>query len=267
MKKKAALVLSGGVSLGLAHLGVVKVLQDAEYEFDAIYGVSAGSIVGAGIAAGMNTDEIYDAYINADFVGFGKDVSKMNTGLLRGERIRNYFNEVFENKTIDQLQVRFVAGATDFDRGEFITIEKGLVGDALRCSSGLPMIFEPFFHPEYNKYLADGGLTQNLPLKQAVVEYKGDTIIAVNVHSLDPLPKDFHKKKLWGLKKDVVKYLLHSFNIMMNSQWIDITDPRVQLIEPDLSQFNFLAIREKTMKEIIEKGEKSALEHLAKLEN
>jgi len=261
-KKKAALVLSGGSILGLAHLGVIEELQKAGYEFDAIYGVSAGAIVGAGLANGMSPKEIKAAFFSADFLSIAKDFSPLNTGLLKGRRLREYFNTLLDGKNIKDLPVPFKAGATDFDSGEYIQINIGNVADAMRASSSLPMIFEPHLHPDYGRYLADGGLTRNFIIRDALEEYAGDTIIGINVHPVHDLPKDFHKKKLWGWKKDMFTYLNHSFNIMVNAQWEEPTDPRVIIISPDLKEYKGFSIHKKNYEPIIEKGRLAAREFL-----
>ena len=160
------------------------------------------------------------------------------------------------------MPIKFRAGSTDFDSGEYTQINIGNVADAMRASSSLPMIFEPHLHPDYGKYLADGGLTRNLPLRDALDEYTGDEIIAVNVHPIHDLPTDFHKKKLWGWKKDMFTYLNHSFNIMVNAQWQESTDPRVTIISPELNEFKGFSIHKKNYEPIIEKGRDAAKKFL-----
>lgn len=261
MKKKAALVLSGGSVLGLAHLGALEVLEK-EYDFDAIYGVSAGALVGAGVASGMNTEEIKNIFLETNFLTLGKDISPLNTGLIRGRKLRAYLNKILENKNIEDLPVLFRAGATDFKSGSYVQIKLGNVADALRSSISLPMIFEPYLHPDYGKYLVDGGLTRNLPVKDAIDEYTGDTIIAINVNPVDDLPDDFHKKKLFGWRKEMATYLRHSFNIMMNAQWQEPSDPRVSFINPELSSFTGFSVHKKNYDPIMEAGRIAALEFL-----
>ncbi len=261
MKKKAALVLSGGSVLGLAHLGALELLEQ-EYEFDAVYGVSAGALVGAGVASGMSVSQITSIFLDTDFLKIGKDFSSLNTGLFRGQRLRDYLDTVLEHKNIQDLPVLFRAGATDFNSGTYVQLTIGNVADALRSSVSLPMIFEPYLHPDYGKYLVDGGLTRNLPLKDALDEYTGDTIIAINVNPVDTLPDDFHKKKLFGWKKDMATYLRHSFNIMMNAQWHGHDDPRVSFINPELSEFNGFSVHKKNYEPIIEAGRVAAKKFL-----
>ena len=256
-KKKAALVLSGGSVLGLAHLGVLEILEQ-EYKFDAVYGVSAGALVGAGVASGMNTNQIKDIFLDTNFLTLGKDFSPLNTGLLRGQKLRDYLNKILENKNIEDLPILFRAGATDFHSGKYIQMKFGNVADALRSSVSLPMVFEPYLHPDHGKYLVDGGLTRNLPIKDAVEEYTGDTIIAVNVNTVDDLPADFHKKKLFGWRKEMATYLTHSFNIMMNAQWQEQSDPRVSFINPELSSFNGFSIHKKNYEPIMQAGRAAA---------
>ena len=127
------------------------------------------------------------------------------------------------------------------------------------------MIFEPYHDKAQDRYLVDGGLTRNLPLQDAVSEYTGDTIIAVNVNALDVLPDKLHEKRFWGFKKDMMRYLNHSFSILMNSQWRDITDPRVSIITPNLMGYNGFSVAKKNYEPIVQSGRDAAVEFLKKV--
>lgn len=258
MSKKAALVLSGGSALGLAHIGAIEILEKHGYTFDAIYGVSAGSIVGACLAKGMNSREIYNAFQESDFMDLAQDFSLSNVGFIRGDKTQKFLNNFFEQKTIDELPVYLSIGATDFRTGEYIQITKGLVGDAVRSSISLPIIFDPFYHPEYKRQLSDGGLVRNLPLQEAVEQYKGDTIIAINVHALRELEEDFFKKKLFGWKKDIFKYLRHSYKIMVHSQISSVQDPRVKMIIPELQNVTAFTVSKTKLEQIVVAGRMAA---------
>lgn len=235
--KKAALVLSGGSALGLAHIGVVRELMNAGYEFDAIYGVSAGSIVGAALAYGLSPDEIEDTFFKTNFLKLGWDLSRVRSGLIRGVRISTYLDELFDNKYIEELSVPLSVGAVDFQTGEYVQLKKGNIASALRASFSLPIVFEAVLHKESGRYLVDGGLVQNLPLAEAVRDYKGERIIAINVHALTHYKDAMPKRSRFGFGIDLSSFLSHAYTIMINAQHKNISDPRVSMITPDLSRF------------------------------
>lgn len=256
MKQKAALVLSGGSAQGLSHIGVLKHLSK-HYEFDAIYGVSAGAIVGALLAHGWTPEQIEQQFFDANIIRLGLDPSKMDSGLIRGKRIRDYLDTLLDHKNIEDLSVPFSAGAVDFVNGEYTQITSGSIADALRASFSLPLIFEPYMHPAEQRHLVDGGLVQNLPLREAVKEYQGDTIIALNAYPLTEYKGDIPAQRSWGLKKSITPFLRHAFNIMIKAQHQDISDPRLVMIEPDLSSFSTSTLKAETHRQIIRAGEEA----------
>jgi len=262
MNKKAALVLSGGSILGLAHLGVIEELQEAGYKFDAIYGVSAGALVGAGLAHGMTTQEMKSNFLKMNLLKIGLDMSKRSAGIIQGSKFKEHFENLFRETKVQDLATPLTIGSTDFDTGNYVQIKKGLVSDAVRSSTSIPIVFEPFFHPLYKKHLADGSLTRNLPLKDAVTEYAGSEIIAINVQPVQKLPNDFYVQKKWSLKTDMVRYMEHSYNILINAQWRDNSDSRVHMITPDLEKFTTYSLQKKNYEPIIQAGRDAAMKFL-----
>lgn len=264
-EKQVALVLSGGSALGLAHIGVIQVLQEAGYSFDAIYGVSAGAIIGAALADGMSGEEIEEEFFNTNLVELGWDLSRVSAGLIRGGRIRNFFNEFFNARDIEELEIPLSIGATDFISGEYLALSTGNIADALRASISLPLIFEPYKHPDFDNHLVDGGLTNNLPIADAIENYPGEHIIAINVHPLYPYAERIKKRSVFGFKKDIQSILRHSFNIMMNAQTMHISDERISYIVPKLERFSMRSFKRSDQENLIEAGREAARELLKEL--
>ena len=261
-KKKAALVLSGGSALGLSHIGVIEELVHAGYEFDAIYGVSAGSIVGAAIAFGYSPQTIEKMFFETNFFKLGWDISRVRSGLIKGVRISHHLNTLFNNKNIEDLAVPFSAGAVDFQTGEYVQIKSGNIASALRASFSLPVVFEAVKHKATGCYLVDGGLVQNLPLREAVRDYRGDTIIAINVHALSQYKNSMPTRSRFGFGVDLTSFLSHTYAIMINAQHKNISDPRVSIIEPDLSGFGTGSYKRADHAGIIEAGRRAGREFL-----
>lgn len=257
--KKSALVLSGGAALGIAHIGVLKNLEKI-YQFDFIAGVSAGAIVGGGIACGKTPAEIWDAIEETSLFEIAFDISFKNSGFISGDKIHEILDEIYEGKTFEDLEIPFYVSATDFSSGDQIIISSGKIADAVRASMAVPVVFEPFFHSECQKFLVDGGLSQNFPVDLAIEKYKGAKIIGINVANLPPLPEDFGTKKFFGRNTDLLKSTQRTFKIFFKNQQKHFpNDPRVQIIEPDLSEFSSTTLSHRKFKKIIEAGENHKL--------
>lgn len=256
-KQKAALVLSGGGALGLAHVGVLKQIEK-NYEFDYLAGVSAGSLVAAGIACGLNAQQIEREIERTNLFSLAFDVSWKNTGLISGDAILDSLDEIYGGRTFADLNVPLHIGATDFSTGERVTLTEGRIADAVRASLAIPVIFEPYWHESSGRYLVDGGLSQNFPLDLAIEQYQGHKIIGVNVANLKPLPEDFNTQKFWGRNEDLFKNVQRTFRIFFQNQQIHFpSDERVQLIEPDLTEFSSATLSRRKFREIMEVGAQS----------
>jgi len=256
-KTNSALILSGGGALGLAHIGVLKNLEK-EYDFDFLAGVSAGAIVAAGVACGMNAKQIEYAIDQTDILNLAFDVSWKNTGIISGDNILASLDKIYGERTFEDLKVPLFIGATDFSTGERVIITEGRIADAVRASLAIPVVFEPYYHQESGRYLVDGGLSQNFPLDLAIDQYQGDKIIGINVANLKPLADDFHTDKFFGATKDLVGNLQRTFRIFFQNQQSHFpVDDRVQLIEPDLTAFSSATLSRSKFKQIMEVGEQT----------
>lgn len=130
--------------------------------------------------------------------------------------------------------------------------EIGKIADAVCASLSVPVLFEPYFHQETKRYLVDGGLTQNFPLDLAIEKYPDEKILGVNVANVKGLPTDFHTNKFFGRNKDLISNLQRTFKIFFQSQQPFTPDNRVEIIEPDLSQFSSATLSRKKFQEIMQ---------------
>jgi len=109
-----ALVLSGGSARGFAHIGVIRVLEQMGIEPDLIVGTSAGSIVGAGYAAGMTANQLQDAarrfdkslFMDIAFSNFGLPLIPNELGLIRGKRLQRFVDDLVAHRPIEALPRR-----------------------------------------------------------------------------------------------------------------------------------------------------------------
>ncbi len=176
------LALGGGAAFGIAHLGVLKVLEQNGIPIDMLAGCSQGSIIGVGYACGITTEEMIDIALK-----LGKrsnallavDLTFTKPGLLAGDRFINIFAPFLGRKsTFKDLVLPGKTVATDIRSGERIPIGSGSLTAAFRASASVPMVFAPIRIGD--NILVDGGVSDPVPAE--VVNAMGaDLCIAVNV--------------------------------------------------------------------------------------
>lgn len=176
-KEKVALVLGGGAARGFAHVGVIKVLEANGIVPDLIVGTSAGSLVGAMYASGLNGFELQRVALSVEESTFA-DWTLAGRGLIRGEAIAQFVNTQLKQTTIEKLPRGLAIVATDLRTGEPIVFQRGDTGTAVRASSAVPGIFNPVRIGD--REYVDGGLTH--PVPAAVARRLGaDVVIAVDI--------------------------------------------------------------------------------------
>jgi NTE family protein len=192
-RPKVALVLGGGGARGMAHIGILKVLEEEKVPVDMIVGTSVGALIGALYSADVPLDRIerMGETIRWNDLTNVSDSTLVNLliseHLLSTEKMEQYLGKNIGNKRFDELKIPFACVATDLVTGERVILKEGEVALAARASSTIPGMFDPV---EYrHRYLVDGGLFDNIPTD--VAELMGaDIIIAVAISS------DFSKNNL-----------------------------------------------------------------------
>lgn len=217
--QKVGLVLSGGGAKGLAHIGVLKAMEEHHIPVDYVVGTSMGSVVGALYASSYSPQEIEELVQNPDFQNWvsGKQLEdrKYNypsadptPGALRvGLRLVKH-DSVFKAQVtptlINDVNLNFMLARTlapaaaraeyNFDRlfipfrclaADVFTrkqevLKSGLLSDAVRSSMAVPLVFRPIRNEE-GRYLFDGGILNNFPVDVMQDAFKPDIIIGVNV--------------------------------------------------------------------------------------
>ncbi len=177
--KTINLVLSGGAAKGLAHIGVISVLEE-RYRIKSIIGTSMGAVVGGLYAYGYNTKEIREIAGNLNSVEslkfFRLDI--IRKGLVRSDNILEYLKEITRGARIENLKIPFAAIAYDMKHRSSVTFEKGGLAEAMLASSSVPLFFEPFSHNGYIFY--DGGLEYPLPIEFHDIYGRADLTVAVS---------------------------------------------------------------------------------------
>lgn len=180
MSKKFGLVLGSGGARGVAHVGFLKALEEAELKPKCISGSSAGSIVGACMAMGMKADDIMSEIKNlkANDVLYG--VPNFNrSGLFSTRGVHRLLNSFFKRKRICDLDIEFCCVATNLSKGESkIFTGRSFVVPSIVASSCIPALFEPEVIGGV-QYI-DGGVTSRLPV-EAIRRFEPEVVVAVDV--------------------------------------------------------------------------------------
>lgn len=183
MKKKIALVLSGGGARGLAHIGAIETLESHGYEITSIAGCSMGALIGGMYVAGK-LPEVKDWVLALDRrkVLSLVDFSLSLTHLVKGDRVMEALKEIVPDVNIEDLPIPYTAVATDWNSGKEVIFNHGSLYDAIRASISIPLFLNPVRREEM--LLVDGGLVNSLPLNR-VVRHSGDLLFGINVSTHD----------------------------------------------------------------------------------
>jgi NTE family protein len=169
---KVGLVLSGGGIRGVAHLGVIKAIEEAGVKTDYLSGTSAGAIIGALYSYGYKPDEILQMILSTSFFKSLK-IAWTTKGLLRIDGLHDVLLKYLPINSFDALKIPLVVAATDVKRGKIEYFSQGELIQPLLCSSCVPAVFDPY---RFNGLLyLDGGILDNLPVK--AIHDKCDVII------------------------------------------------------------------------------------------
>ncbi|TBR35846.1 MULTISPECIES: patatin-like phospholipase family protein [Dyella] len=176
---RIGLALGGGAAKGFAHIGVIKMLEANGIHPDVVAGTSAGSVVGALYASGMDPFQLQEQAFALDESKI-RDVRLFSGGLVQGQKLQDYINQLVGGRSMEKLKLPFAAVATQLETGQRTVFVRGNTGQAVRASSSIPGVFEPV---EINgKHYVDGGVVSPVPA-DAARQLGADFVIAVDISS------------------------------------------------------------------------------------
>ncbi len=182
---QVALVLGGGAFHGMAHVGVIKVLEDEGIPIDLIVGTSAGSMVGALYADSPHIDPLIPLALGTSPKDvFDFSLFRSREGFVSGKKLQNYLTENLKVTEIENTEIPYIAVTTDIEKGRSVALKAGPIAASVNASCAIPGIFEPV--KMYGTTFVDGGVLAGIPVKFAM-EAKPKVIIAVNIMSLDTI--------------------------------------------------------------------------------
>ena len=236
IRPRICLVLSGGGARGMAHIGVLEVLDELKIPIDCIAGTSMGAVVGGLYASGMSAKQIDATMRSVDWqeafrdapprrdLAFRRKQDDRNflvrlplgvkhyhillpKGFIQGQKLQETLRQLtlpFSNTTnFDQLPTPFRAVATDLETGHAVLMEKGDLSIALRASISAPPVFAPVALD--GRLLVDGGLAENLPIN--VARAMGADILIVSDVSF-PLQSRDHLESALSISNQMLAILV-----------------------------------------------------------
>jgi NTE family protein len=183
--RKIGLALSGGGARGLAHIGVLEILEREGVPIDYLAGTSMGGVIAAGYAAGLSPNFLEQEALrmaNLRRLLALADPSLPRRGFLEGQKVRAYLIGHLGDRTFDDLRLPLALVAVDLNDGSEVILRDGRVVDAVRATISLPGVFTPVERD--GQLLVDGGLLNNLPA-DVVRQMGADVVIAVNTATED----------------------------------------------------------------------------------
>lgn len=174
---KVGLALGSGTVRGTAHLGVLKVLEDAGIPIDIVTGTSAGALVGALYASGMSVDEMRRKLPHLGWRHLARPVFS-GRALFSNEPLGKWVNKQIGRKSIEDCRLPFAAVAADETTGEAVIFQSGPVDLAVQASTAIPGIMHPVCYQD--RQLIDGAVVHRVPV--ALARSMGaDIVIGVDV--------------------------------------------------------------------------------------
>lgn len=280
---KVGLVLSGGGAKGLAHIGVLKVLEEAGVKIDYVGGTSMGAIIGALYSSGYSAAQLDSIFHETNFniliqdelprsaktfyekrdaekyaitLPFDNFSVSFPSALSRGQNVYNLMSRLTlhlkDKEDFSKLPIPFFAVATDVETGEEVILDRGYLPQAISASAAIPTLFSPVL--VNGRLLTDGGVANNYPVEE--LRKRGvDIVIGVDVQ--DTLAKRDELRSVFEILTQI-------------SNFRTIKDMRGKIkktdvfIDPDISPYDVMSFDKGG--EIIKSGEVAALEKMEQLE-
>jgi len=220
------IALGGGFARGIAHIGVLKVLEEENIPVRVVAGTSVGALMGAAYCSGVSLTELEKLAHNVRFTSFAR-WTLSRCGFASNDRMISFLTRILKVKTFEELRIPLGVTATDFNTGEGMVFHSGSIIDPVRASCAYPGMFLPV--QIRGRYLVDGMLSHPVPTRP-LREMGADRVLAV------------HLKGTWangGPPRHLFDVIGQSFAIAQDAMaclWRDAADV---VIEPDVAGFAY----------------------------
>jgi NTE family protein len=270
--RKVGLALSGGGARGLAHIGVLKVLEQENVPIDFLAGTSMGGVIAAVYATGIPAREMEEA---AQHLSSPRQLLTLvdrtlpRRGLLQGRKVMDYLAQWLGELTFDQVRIPLALVAADLNGCQKVILQEGSVLDAVRATIAIPGLFAPVERGE--QLLVDGGLIDNLPV-DVVRQMGANVVIAVDIatdqEAVILFAKELHRRRFVpnGLV-DLVEVLWRSVEFLTTevNRRVQEESPPDLLIHPTIPAGITALTGFTRAAETIAAGEKAAIEALPQI--
>lgn len=220
------LALGGGFARGMAHIGILKVLEEERIPVRMVAGTSVGALIGAAYCSGLSIEELEKLAHSCRFTTFARwTVSRF--GFASNDRMVSFLSRTLKVKTFEELRIPMGVTATDFNSGEGVIFHSGSIVDPIRASCAYPGMFLPV--EIRGRFLVDGMLSHPVPTRP-LREMGADRVLAV------------HLKGTWnkgGAPRHLFDVIGQSFAIAqdaMSSLWRNAADV---IVEPDVAGYGY----------------------------
>jgi NTE family protein len=220
------LALGGGFARGIAHIGVLKVLEEENIPVRVVTGTSVGALIGAAYCSGLSIGELEDLAHKVRFTSFAR-WTLSRYGFASNDRMVSFLTRTLKAKTFEELKIPLGVTATDFNTGEGVVFHSGSIIDPVRASCAYPGMFLPV--EIRGRYLVDGMLSHPVPTRP-LREMGADRVLAV------------HLKGTWsngGPPRHLFDVIGQSFAIAQDAMaclWREAAD---LVIEPNVAGFGY----------------------------
>jgi NTE family protein len=221
-RPRVGLALAGGFARGIAHVGVLRALQNGGIPIDVVAGTSVGALIGACYCAGVPLDEMQRIACATSFADFGRWTPSW-LGLATNQRMEKYLARFTPAKTFEELTTPFAIAATDINAGISVYYTRGLLGPPLRGSCAYPGLFVPIQFED--RTLVDGFLTAPVPVEGALL-LGADIVIAVYLEAGN-----------LGIPRTAADVISRSFTIIQRHADLAWRQQADVIIEPDVKPF------------------------------
>ena len=241
--RKVALVLGGGSARGLAHIGLIKVLEREEIPIDLVVGTSMGALIGAAYSTGVSAQEMEKIATKITWKDlFDPTLPAMS--LLEGKKMADIIAEILHEKTFLDARMPLTIVTTDIEKGQEVIYTSGDLQKVVRASCSWPGIFSPVQID--GRLLVDGGIKNSVPV--SIAASLGATfIIAVDVGFCVTTDEKI---------TNIFRMILQSFQIIGEELNTHQSKQADIIIEPDLGKIDQGAFHRSV--EAIQKGQEAA---------
>ena len=248
LRRPVGLALSGGATLGAAHVGILRALEEAEVGVERLSGTSIGAVAAALYAFGTPIDDIEEIALDMTWLSISS-FRPSRLGLLDNRRLGDVLAEAIGQPDFADAPIPFGVVATDIGTGERVVFSSGPVVPAVLASACMPGIFQPVEHD--GRMLVDGGLVENLP---------GSVVRSLGARTV--IGADLNSRRSYQQPDDLIDVVLNATDIAINNATRLQTSDAIDLhIAPHLSSYG--RFRSSRGARLIEEGHQAARQALA----